>query len=252
LTDIGHNRNQTAVVTVPSVVNTVNLGRLAKTIRREAKANPKKAAILGLLLVVAIYFWAPLVAGWCSKGSAESPVATLPGEKPPFEPPAGATSAGLITMAVPIDAAPKPTDAARQHSWQNLVQWMEQDPRMVAAGLPLANRDPFLAPHAERPMPQPKESHAHAEPELTPQNLNFVLSGTVVGAGRHVARINGKSYEQGKPIELSAKDGKQHWTFTLAEVDARRVVLERQGKRYEVKLEPGNHAGTIELLGNVP
>ena len=232
-------------------MNTVNLGRLAKTIRREAKANPKKAALLGLLLVVAVYFWMPLVAGWFTQKNAEPSLAAAQGDKPPVEsmpgsaPSSGPTATSALTGAAAQKAVPQPP-------WQDLVQWMDQDPRTMPAGRLLLERDPFLAPRVERPMPRPKALSAQVDPELKPQDLAFVLSGTVVGADRHVARINGKSYEQGKTIALSAKDGKQQWTFRLAEVEARRVVLERQGKRYEVKIEPGGRPGPVVLLGSVP
>ena len=42
----------------------MSLERFAKRLRREVIANPKKAAILGIMLLVAIYFWTPLVMGW--------------------------------------------------------------------------------------------------------------------------------------------------------------------------------------------
>jgi hypothetical protein len=38
--------------------------RIARQLRREIKANPKRAALLGGLVAIGIYFWAPLVAGW--------------------------------------------------------------------------------------------------------------------------------------------------------------------------------------------
>ena len=42
----------------------VKLHKLAKQARRDLLANPKKAAILGLMLLVALYFWGPLLWKW--------------------------------------------------------------------------------------------------------------------------------------------------------------------------------------------
>ena len=54
----------------------MNLNKLARQLRREAMANPKKAAVLGLLLLVALYFWGPLVWGRVAgDGASEKPPA---------------------------------------------------------------------------------------------------------------------------------------------------------------------------------
>ena len=44
----------------------MKLDKLVKQIGRDAAANPKKAALLGVMAVLALYFWAPLLVGWFS------------------------------------------------------------------------------------------------------------------------------------------------------------------------------------------
>ena len=46
--------------------------RFARRLRREIAANPKKAGVLALLLVVAIWFWTPLMAKWFANPDAKT------------------------------------------------------------------------------------------------------------------------------------------------------------------------------------
>ena len=49
---------------------------LVKRLRREITASPKKAAVLGISFVIAIWFWAPLIGKWIGvKSSEEAAVA---------------------------------------------------------------------------------------------------------------------------------------------------------------------------------
>ena len=71
------------------------------------------------------------------------------------------------------------------------------------------------------------------------------LSSTIIGSGRRVARIGGRSYEQGQTIQVR-KDG-QVVAFTLAEVHARRAVLVRDNKEYELTIPDPRQSPKIEL-----
>jgi hypothetical protein len=232
----------------------VSLGKLVKRVRREAKTNPKKAAVLGLLFVVALYFWAPLVSGWLGKDKGPNAAAPAPGAaKPAFESSGGgaiSTPTSPSTLAPEASAKPKELQSP-QHPWQTLVEWREKDPRTRPGGQLVLDRDPFVPPESKQVETKPKELPKVLEPEVTLQGLNLMFAGTIVGPGRRVARINGTSYEQGKDIELAAKDGKRQFTFTLVEVDARRIVLQRQGKKNVVDLDPARPAGKVEMLGSV-
>ena len=86
--------------------------------------------------------------------------------------------------------------------------------------------------------------------EITPQGANLVLTSTIVGPVSQVARINGKNYRNGAKIGLRTKDG-QSLVFTIAEIQARNVVLERLGKQYELKIQAPKSSGTIEMVGSV-
>ncbi len=198
-------------------------------------ANPKKAAVLGIVTLVAIYFWAPLLWKW------------LPGErKPPGvaaasiapQPSSGAT----IGRAEQGRSVPIATKA--QVNWQQIVQLRAQDPNSKAVALPKDQRDPFVKVQPEQqPVAQAEQNKAQQQP--TPQELGLTLTGTLIGPGFKVARINGRSFHQGQTIR--AVKGGQTFDFVLAEVEARRVVLQRDSERFELSINDPTKSESIQL-----
>ena len=230
--------------------------KLAKQLRREFVANPKKGALLGLLGVVALWFWAPMVWGWIAP---EEPVAEV-------TPVASATPA--TTESGPAAATNK-TAAEPNYDWQKLAQWIDNDPRMSPTELrhggtfskiwrwwPLSDstsqqRDPFRIPQALAARAQSEtETEQDDEPEIavdvTPESLGLSLSGTLVGRDRAVARIGGRTYRTGNSIALT-KNGQQI-VFELVEVHPRRVVLQRNGSQFELCIPGPAASGQIELV----
>ena len=216
------------------------MGKLGKKLSRELVASPKKAAVLGLLLLVALYYWAPLVIGWVSK-SGESKEAGK------------AAAAPTTTAAAPAtasNAAPSKT-ANPALPWQQVIQLMENDERTLAAELRALRRDPFALPKPDAPPPKAEAATAAAAAAqsqpvvVTPQSLGLSLSSTIIGSDRRVARISGRTYAEGQTIEVR-KDG-QTVAFTLAEVHARRVVLVRDKHKYELTIPDPLQSKKIEL-----
>jgi hypothetical protein len=212
------------------------LERFAKRLRREVIANPKKAAILGIMLLVAIYFWTPLVMGWM--GKKEALATTKPGELAP------GVLAGFPTQAAPV-AKPGQT-AGVDLPWYLVAEWMDRDPLKQAARPPAVRRDPFRvsAEVAKRREPPKAET---AKKIVAPESLRLSLAGTVVGAGRRVAVIEGKSYREGDEVRVAS--GTERLVFKLVEVRADRVVLLHEGKSIEVRLRSRPTASHIELMG---
>jgi hypothetical protein len=217
----------------------VKIGKLGKQLRREVQANPKKAVLLGVLAVVALYFWAPLVFRWTGHGSsgATAQVQVTPSPAAVAEVPAAVTK-------------PK-TVSAERHKWHELVQWMEADGRTKPAA-PLAAacnpfRIPVLRPQVvEQPKPRPK-----AEPAIAPQSVGLVLSSTIVGPDRRVARISGRTYAEGSSVKAVTKDGGRI-AYTLVDIEPRQVLLQRLGVVYELRIQSPKSTGIIELLGSMP
>ena len=217
--------------------------KLVKQLRREVSAHPKKAAVLGLLALVALWFWAPLV--WGLIGSQETETATEAQGLPdglPAQPP------GPISNLEPSPKTEQKTESPK-HPWQKLVEWMEDDWRTSAANVVSSRRDPFRTPKPKVAESQPKdETPEPDQQEVTPENLGLVLSSTAVGPRRRLAQIGGKTFRSGAIITVT-KDGRQY-QFTLVEVHSDRVVLERNAKRFELKIPTAGGSDRIELYGS--
>jgi len=221
--------------------------KLTRKLRRELTANPKKAAILGLLGLVALYFWAPLVWGWVAKETPDdqpSSFDSATAEAPP---------AWAQTAEQPASDDEKTT---AKHSWEEVAKWIKQDPNTSPAGGFANLRDPFLVPVeevAEADTDEEEQEKAAATPEppppeATPAELGLVLSSTVIGSKRSTAIINGRIFAQGQTIEAS-KDG-QPISFTLVEVHPGKVVLRRADKNFDLTIPRSTASGRIELTGN--
>ena len=200
---------------------------LGKRLQRELKGSPKKAAALGLLCLVAIYFWLPLLLGNKDKTDA----AKAPTLKP---------AVAVSTTPATVTEVDKTKENFAAPSWRQLKDWIERDPRRSSAKVASGKRDPFVTP---APPPKEtaiaKETKPEPEVEVTPQTAKLVLTSTLVGGNRRVAVINGKQYKVGQTIRAQAN--KTDVQFTVKDILPRIVVLERQGKIYEMKLH------TVEL-----
>jgi len=192
----------------------MSLAKLQKQLVRDIKRSPGKAAILGVLFVVAIYFWAPLVLGWSQK------------EQP--------KKSSLVVEAGMPTAAPAPIvpTAAKEISWKELVQQIENDPRMQTAALSLKTSSPFgiAAPSTEEEAEEPVEA---VESEQWPDMSQFQLqlSSTLLGPRRRIAVINGRPYTEGSPLEAGGGT-----IFVVARVLDRKVILEYRGRQFELSM----------------
>jgi hypothetical protein len=192
---------------------------------RDLGKNPKKAALLALLAGVALWFWAPLIIGW------------FRGEEPDVAADQAATNSVLSAVSAspvatsPVSTAPGAAKGAEANvaeaptqTWQQLVHWMEQDPRRKAEDIRL-ERDPFAPPKpAAKPAAQQAKSAARAP--ANPQKVNLKLTGTLVGTEQRVALINGRAYTEGQQVKVSPEV-----VFVVRQVEAKKVTLERDGQR---------------------
>ena len=72
--------------------------------------------------------------------------------------------------------------------------------------------------------------------EITPQMAGLTLSSTIVGPRKRVALLSGKAYRLGDTILSRLEDDDTE--FVLTDIQARKIVLRRDGKSYELKLNP--------------
>jgi hypothetical protein len=209
----------------------VNLDKLAKQLRRDLAANPKKAAILGLMVLVALYFWGPLVWTWM-KASGSKRSSKL-------------TTASLILTDDPAE----PTTSSRQRGgakfrWERVRQLTRNDPHMVSAKFDAAWVDPFSRPAVAETSATaggtPKDDAATAAAGIAgaePSDIGIVLGGVMIGPRNRVATINGEACHEGDVIEVTDKMDKS------ISRRFRVVKITRQG----VELEIGGRTLTLDL-----
>ncbi len=106
--------------------------------------------------------------------------------------------------------------------------------------------EPFAGPpvEAKSQVAEAENVPAPVAEKVTPSSLGITLVGTLVGPERRAARIGGKTVLVGQAIEVVR--GAERYQFTLTDVQRDRVVLMREGERFELNVKPSVPAGRIE------
>lgn len=185
-----------------------------KKLKKELLRSPAKSAGLGIGLLVALYFWAPLAMGWLGwSGDAASPP----------KPPAGGAKTAAVPASQPAAEKP-PADAPKKSpqepTWKEQLALRENDPFTHPVRWSRDRRNPFQIVKPPEPEPpadaelavqteaeaQTQAQAAQAQREAfrpTAENLGLILQSTIVGPRQRTARINGFTYRQGDWIDLT-------------------------------------------------
>jgi hypothetical protein len=134
-----------------------------------------------------------------------------------------------------------------QYSWKEVLKWMNNDPRTRPAQPLTIDRDPFQG--SKDAVDKTIEEPEVKAPPVSPTSLGMALTSTLIGPNGGIARIGGRTYNQGQTIE-AVKEGR-NYKFVLSEIHDRKVVLEMEGERFELSIpEPGTSGhmvlGTVE------
>ena len=226
----------------------MSLEKLSKQLRRDIAANPKKAAALGLMVVVALYFWGPLV--W------------------KFLPAAGAkrdSKANMASLIITDDPAePGQQNQARRgpkFRWEKVRQLISQDSRMASATYDVGWIDPFAKPAtsgATLPAEASTEGQAAtaaaaAAAGTDPKSLGLVLGGIMIGPRGRVATINGDSHRTGDVITFSDKQNSSiSHQFRVFRINRTSVQLERNGQVFTLEHTPPKLAHGDDLERTKP
>jgi hypothetical protein len=216
----------------------VKLDKLARQLRRDISASPKKAAALGLMLVVALYFWAPMVWGWMKPGGSKT---------------VAAADSGVILEDDPVDPAAVASRARHDFAWEKIRKQLAADPHMTPALFDPGWRDPFRRAANQLPAgpgiaasgltQQPKES------QLDPAAAGLAVTSVVIGSRRKSATIAGDTYAEGDLITPVDANGQpvERAAFRLAKVGYHGVELERNGTIYTLELQRAKLAQGDEI-----
>jgi hypothetical protein len=227
----------------------VNLEKLTKQLRRDMAANPKKAAALGLMVLVALYFWGPLVwKQFATSGSKRN-------------------NKSNMTSLILTDDPAEPSQQSKgrpggKFKWEKIRQLIRQDERMISATYEVSWIDPFGKPPAKvEPEPvvdapmQDTASIAAAATLATiePSALGITLGGVMVGPRSRLATINGEACREGDVIAVADKVEKSaSHEFRVLKITRQGVQLESSGRIFMLELSQPKlgHGDEIERRKN--
>lgn len=213
---------------------------IVRRIKREARSNPAKAAVLVGLLGVALYSWAPLVAGW-GDAREELPAAASRSEMDL----ADRTEAGLepVTTKNGVASDGRPT-------WHELRQWMHDSPWTSPFELAQV-RDPFrMVTGTEEPVNLSEELQEDlvATPQQMLDGVDVQLTGTIVGPRRRVALLDGQAYREGDVIRVQYLG--TTWELEIRRIGPNRVKLGWQSIERDLTAPERQPVGRIGLVGH--
>lgn len=242
----------------------MDLASLATRLKGDLRRSPGKAAILGILVLVALWFWAPLLWKWGgqdrdSKTNELAATATTP------------TVAGTPAAQAESQGAAETKKAPKRPSWNDLLSAIERDGRMRSAMLD----DGFLSPFRRDAPKLDEEETDETKNETKPQDMHpsrfgLVLTSTLVGPRSRLATIKGETYRQGDTIAVgriaadggweadtgdSENDVNTHASgsqptgkkieFRLETIQPDHVILTHQTKSYRLELQRRVLAGRV-------
>ena len=199
------------------LAETVNVKKLSHQLTKEIKRSPAKAAALGGLLLVAVWFWFPLLQGWF--GSAGKPVPEANASLP-------------VTLATPNAVTLGPAVSRKTHDWGEVAARMAADPWMKPGELRHSTFDPFFP---EKPV---EAMVAIAQPtattplgEVSPESTGLSVSSVIAGP-RPLARINSQNYRIGDRVVA----GEGIAPYTVTAIESWGVQLQGQHRSYKLPL----------------
>lgn len=204
----------------------VKLDKLTKQIRRDLTANPKKAGALGLMILVALYFWAPMVWGWAV--SAKSAKRNFAGD--------------LILEDDPVDPVQTAEKAKFVFKWDKVRHQILGNELMVSAVRDPAWPDPFKGSAPPPPRLATNEQPQTANPpsveqNFTPVDPGLTLTSVVISPRRRAATISGEVYLENEFIKSPPDQPAGNMELKVTKITRDGVELESDGKTFVLKLQ---------------
>ena len=179
--------------------------KLSKQIVKELKRSPAKAAALGGGLLLALWFWLPLIGGWLG---AESD-----------RPRGPARDSAAVPAASTAAAAPRPAEVGSAGEatidWRAIVAWRHSNSYAGSYRWLAENRNPFeeVVPDSSEGVVDAAEvkqqqvdtaiAREMATQKLASELESLQLTSTLITPRGRSAVINGKVYYEGEEIKLN-------------------------------------------------
>lgn len=229
---------------------------LASRLKTELTRSPKKTAILGIGLVVAVVFWGRML--WKPSEKEEVAAETKP---------ASAQFMAPVVPSIPLSSSPAPGGTtgpeavdATEPSWNDLLVWMRSsseeesiDPAEDVVRDPFDASDPALAVVT---LAEESESEASPENETDDQAAAppdpgreaakaLVVQGILRAGNQRFVRLGGKTLALGESFELTAASdangNPEIW-----------IVIDIDGDRVSIRRSTGGDPVVLELARNAP
>jgi len=188
--------------------------------------------MLGLMVLVALYFWGPLAWTWIKASGSKRP--------------SKLTTASLILTDDPAE----PTTSGRQRGgakfrWERVRQLIRHDPHMVSATFDAAWVDPFSRPAVAETSSAagdtPKDDAATGAAGIggaDGSDSGIVLGSVMIGPRIRVATINGEACHEGDVIEVTDRmDKSMSRRFRVLKITRQGVELEIGGRTLTLDLK---------------
>jgi hypothetical protein len=216
----------------------VNLGKLAKRLKKELAANPKQAAVLGIGCVVAVWFWTPLVMRW-------------------WKPKATPKPAVAEMVATTTNTTPQPTTLAQAPviGWREVRNWRKADP-LMRSPLAVSERDPF-AVRKERQAAavavaettelteettEPEVASPREDITFSPEQLGLKVESIAYSRSRRRVQISGQTFQEQDDIALGGNIGAgtnmdSRPTCRVKAIEPGYVLVDFQGQELRLELQ---------------
>ncbi len=205
----------------------MNLSAISKQLVRDMKASAAKTVVLGVLLLVGLFFWVPPLLKAFSGGT------TSASTSPPPSTAAAAPTTASTTSTTSSEPAKKMRDS------KTIVKLLHEQPLWQPVSADEMPQKPFGLNLDLLPLPVEIEKDGPDEPlpsAVKPaakpiEKLGgLVLKSTLVGPTRRVAIINNQLYREGQNVfwndkqlrlesvnrkSVTLTDGSQSWQLTL-------------------------------------
>ncbi|TXT36365.1 MAG: Uncharacterized protein FD138_1000 [Planctomycetota bacterium] len=205
----------------------MNLSSISKQLVRDMKASAGKTVVLGVLLLVGLFFWVPPLLKAFSGGATAASTSTPSTTAAAASPTASATAPNSSEPLKKLRDSKTIVKLLHEQSlWQPVsAEEMPQKPfGLNDELLPL----PVLI--AEDALAEPRPAAVKLAPTPVEKLDGLVLKSTLVGPTRRVAIINSQLYREGQNVlwndkqlrlesvnrkSVTLTDGSQSWQLTL-------------------------------------
>ncbi|MBM3999714.1 MAG: hypothetical protein FJ297_09285 [Planctomycetes bacterium] len=223
-------------------------GGLVRRLTREIGQNKGKAAVLGLLCLVAVWFWAPLVRKHAfAKAPPTAGDATSAGDSASDSAHDSASDSGANVVTGNGSATPE-TSSETVLDWKALEVWRKTEPRMTPISIDAGWANPFARIEPDAPpttvvetdggATDPAPSDASAEP-VTPESAGLTLRGTILSPRGALANINGQLLGVGGALRVGATDVESEGIeFRVVSIESDHVVVDRSGTSFRIDVVP--------------